>query len=73
MLSGTPCISSVKIYWDALVCTKSSKKGTYIVVKDHTGSVLGCLSAPLAVNTHPLAAEYYALRRAIQLGIELGL
>lgn len=72
MLSGTCYISSVKINWDASVCTKSRKIQIGIVVRDHIGLVLGYLGAPLATNTHPLVAEHYILQIAIKLGTKMG-
>lgn len=51
---------------------KTSKIGIEIVVRDHAGMVIGCLSSSMPIKPHHLVAKYYVLWRALKFGLELG-
>lgn len=52
---------------------KKLTMGIEIVIQDHMGEVLACLSVPKSFRSKPLLAECWFLRQTIDLCDELGL
>lgn len=66
--SSTPLVK-VK---DAAICTKIQKMGIGVVVRDHIGAFLACLSSSFTLFSQPIVAKFEALWRVLELCNELG-
>lgn len=60
-----------KINWEA-ACNKTQKSGIVVVMKDHIGFAMACLSSFWATLLHPLVVEFYAFWKVMELDSKLG-
>lgn len=44
--------------WDATICSKTNKIGLGVVVRDHMGSVLTCISSAMNTCSNPLTEKF---------------
>ncbi|XP_041001662.1 uncharacterized protein LOC121247365 [Juglans microcarpa x Juglans regia] len=62
----------LKINFDAATDSKNQKVGVGVIIRDHNGEQMAACSEPNLLLPQPLIAEAAAMRKAIELCIELG-
>lgn len=68
-----PTREFVKANWDAVINGKKTMMGIGIVIRDHMGEILACLSAPKSFCGKPFLAEAWALKSTVEFCKELEL
>lgn len=68
----TPAYSRVKTNWDATINSQSQKMGIEILISGNRGDILAYLSSSRSFNSQHLVAKFWALRKTIELCLEMG-
>lgn len=68
---ATPLRGKVKINWDAAFKKSHQTMGIGAVVLDYQGKIMASLCSSQPIPSHPIVAEYKALRRAMFFCMEL--
>ncbi|XP_042939525.1 uncharacterized protein LOC122274565 [Carya illinoinensis] len=66
-------VRTLKANWDASVSTKLNRAGYGIIIRDEQGSIMLCVCASHKPIVKPVMAEGLALRRAMEVCVDLGL
>ncbi|XP_062169087.1 uncharacterized protein LOC133875100 [Alnus glutinosa] len=67
-----PSAGTVKINWDATLCSRKKIMGVGVVARDATGAVKAALCSYLPYVTDPSVAESLGVRKAVELGRDMG-
>jgi ribonuclease HI len=67
-----PSVGTVKINWDAALCSSKKIKGVGVVARDATGAVKAALCSFLPYVSDPSVAESLGARQAVELGRKIG-
>jgi len=67
-----PSSGTVKINWDAALCSRRNIMGVGVVARDDTGAVKAALCSYLPYVSDPSVVESLGARKAVELGRDMG-